>query len=302
MARSAALLLLVGLLWAPARAADVHLKSGSVIAGRIVADKTDAYDVANLTYQRGDGSVIQTTDGIMAIYKSDIDFLVIDEDDVIDPDKKVGYKIMKRGEEELVEATPKEVEPEGRKIVLMEIEPKEFDTTKTSRTLWRPRKLGPPVDVPEMGLTIRLPERFKHEIVEQGGRKILRAVAEPVDGHALGFNVWRVKKHRVAPFHMREEFFEFTQARVLKALEKGADTVGTIYPRRTPKKLPKLTFGDAVGRTYLVEKGDDRRHIEVRILRTLSEYYVFMFSSPRDIDQDVMPVFDDCFASLKIPE
>ena len=286
-------------------AAEVHLKTGSLMTGRIREQSTSAIVMDNIVFEGGEGGIQYSGTDSMSIRLTEIEMLILDEGDNYKKTGDEAYPILQRGDVGEVEDETPEVEDGEEGDVDIDL-PGLDDlggvkpTDEDAQVIWYPPGLGAEVEIPEMKVALRLPAGFTHEVVEKAGRPVLRVISPEKDKLGLGFDLYIQEKRDFAPFDNMEDFYDYSQKLVLAALQSGeeeVEEVGPVHPRIMPKagSAPRL----ARGTVYQVGSGSDRRLIEVRILRTFAEFYVFTFATAASISRSVISVFDKSFESLR---
>ncbi|MCZ6602790.1 MAG: hypothetical protein O6952_07285 [Planctomycetota bacterium] len=293
--------LIVCLLATDALAAEIHLKNGSMITGRIREQGFDFLLLDRIVMQGGTDGRTVTSEGTYSIPNFQIEMVILDEADLYKKTGKETFEVLDR--DEVVVEIPEE--PKAKEIEIdigdIEIDP-EIPTNgdEPGLTIWRPAGVGKEVPIAKMGLAMKLPTGFRHEVVTKGGRSVLRVISPPEDKVGIGFNLWVQKKREFAPFDSMDRFFDYTQAQVMKTLSASSGSVEEmemVYPRITPQagSAPR----QARGKIYSVGKGSKMRRLEVRVLRTFDEFYVFTFSTNASIAGFTTPIFEKCYNSLR---
>ncbi|MCZ6688582.1 MAG: hypothetical protein O7H41_03165 [Planctomycetota bacterium] len=293
--------LIVCLLATEALAAEIHLKNGSMITGRIKEQGFDFLLLDRIVMLGGAGGRVVTSEGTYSVPNSQIEMVILDEADIYKKTGKEKFDVLDR--EDVVVDIPEK--PKAKEIEFdipdIDIDP-EIPTTgdESKVTIWRPAGVGKEVPIAKMGLAMKLPIGFRHEVVTKGGRSVLRVISPPEDKIGIGFNLWVQKKREFPPFDSMDRFFDYTQAQVLQTLSAASgsvDEMEMVYPRITPQagSAPR----QARGKVYSVGEGNKKRRIEVRVLRTFDEFYVFTFSTSGSIAGSTTSIFEKCYNSLR---
>ena len=297
--RRSILILLLCLAAGEVGAAEIHLRNGAVVSGKIRGENLSAIMVEPTIA----GREVALTEGRISIRKSSIQLLILDEGDRFERTGKETFKVVSR--DELVVDVPER--PTGTDDTDIDLSGIDLDLPDQSDAAegregqtWRPRLPGPEIRVEELGVSLRLPGSFTHEVVTKGERPVLRVIAPEQDTSGLGINLWVQEKLHVPPFDTMERFYEHHQSTVLEILRRGDEPVevmGLVHPRLLPKagSAPRR----ARGTVYKVGTGETQRLIEVRIFRSFDKFFVFTFATSTELASAMNPIYEKCFASMR---